>query len=102
MKYTININQLGILYAGLISETDLIDWAIVEVIKSARIQYTTIYNNQMSKKAEKTTDPSASIAIPPVASIATAPIAPIATAQLVTKYQLVTKNKINDIFFFFL
>ncbi len=33
MKYTITINQLGILYAGLIFETDLIDWAIVDYLK---------------------------------------------------------------------
>ncbi|MCX8015078.1 MAG: hypothetical protein N2748_03585, partial [candidate division WOR-3 bacterium] len=33
MKYTITVNQLGILYSGLIAETDLVDWAIVDYLK---------------------------------------------------------------------
>ncbi|MCX7785275.1 MAG: hypothetical protein N2201_03465 [candidate division WOR-3 bacterium] len=207
MKYTITVNQLGILYSGLIAETDLVDWAIVDYLKDfvyyrdrkriiyqgeeyiwlnykhlisslplAKIKGTWTISRRINKlrrlgliktirdkdntlyytftdllidicfakksdieklrkvynlsgnsqpksrtsqpngtsgsgpiapisKAPIATNATGSILTPqitdfvtgPVASIATPPVAPIATAQLVTKYQLVTKNNINDI-----
>lgn len=34
MKYTITINQVGIVRAGLADKTDLIDWAIIDYLQA--------------------------------------------------------------------